>query len=78
MRVLVFFYDSYDINTGVFYNLEEALAEGFARVRGSKIIPFDKCSIIYWCDDNWDLDDADGYIEQITGQKFKNASLSEL
>ncbi len=83
MKAVVFFYDSYDINTGMFYSLEEALAEDFVRVKGNQIIPSDECSIVYWYDEHSGDSYlaqryATMYIEYAIHQKFKNAPLPKL
>ncbi len=82
MKAVVFFYDSYDINTGMFYSLEDALAEGFVRIKGNQIISSDECSIVYWYEHRGNSypaqRDAVMYIEYAIQQKFKNAPLPEL
>ena len=79
MKAVVFFYDSEDINTGMFHMLQTALSEDYALVIGNEIIPFDECSIIYWYDGKYYELAAEEFIKEITGQEFNyRAPLSEM
>ena len=79
MKAIVFFYDSYDIATGIFYSLEEALAEDFVRVVGNEILPFDACSIILEYDKDPDAYALLKKVELMTNQHiFDYAVFSDI
>ncbi len=78
MKYKVFFYDSIDINTGVFISLEEAVREDYVQLVNDEIVPFDECSLIYEYGGLFNKFVASHDIEQITGQVFSSHSYDAL